>query len=293
MSVFDELGLPDPASAAPEQNDVFSSLGLPRPEAGPQKKQNKGIAGDLATDLKRGVQQLPSAVTGLADVVNPLTYITGKPLVGQATDALGDITGFKPKQWAKDAEAEYSPARQSARKAVDQAWETGDAGEIAKSYIQNPSHLLGSVAESLPSMVAGGLAGRAAMGIGARSVSAGMAGPNLPGIIARTVGTKAAPAVGAGIGEGAIMAGQGMDQMVDGGVDPRLAGATAAGIGIAGGAIGAMGGRIAQRMGVVDPETAIAGGAARATQEASKGIIGATKDAAKRIGGGFVSECMV
>ena len=58
------------------------------------KKQNKGITGDLATDLKRGVEQLPGIATGLADI--PVAAITGKPLVGQAADTLGGITGFAP-----------------------------------------------------------------------------------------------------------------------------------------------------------------------------------------------------
>ena len=290
MNPFDQFDA-EASGASAEANpfDQFDSTSKQN------KKQNKGILADLATDVKRGVEQLPGAVTGLADVVNPLTYVTGRALVSEGADALGNATGFKPSKWAKDAEAEYSPARQEARKAVDQAWETGDAGEIAKSYIQNPSHLVGTVAESIPSMVAGGLAGRAALGIGARGVSkaAGGIGPELPGVIARTVGEKLAPAVGAGIGEGAVMAGQDMNQMVDDGVDPRTAGATAAAIGVAGGAIGAMGGKIAQRMGVVDPEMAIAGGATRATQEASNGTMGAVKNAAKRIGGGFVSEGML
>ena len=140
-------------------------------DAKPAKKQNKGIAGDLATDIKRGVEQLPGIATGLADI--PVAAVTGKPLVGQAADALGGITGFAPSKWAKEAEAEYSPGRQAAKQNVDQAWEQnktpfadaagGDfngIGQIAKSYIQNPQHLVGSVVESLPSMVVGAKGGQ-------------------------------------------------------------------------------------------------------------------------------------
>jgi hypothetical protein len=29
------------------------------------KKQNKGIAGDIVTDIKRGIEQIPSIATGL------------------------------------------------------------------------------------------------------------------------------------------------------------------------------------------------------------------------------------
>ena len=35
---------------------------------GVKKKQNKGLAGDLGTDLKRGILSLPGMATGLADV---------------------------------------------------------------------------------------------------------------------------------------------------------------------------------------------------------------------------------
>ena len=34
----------------------------------PQKKQNKGLAADLGTDLKRGIMSIPGMATGLADV---------------------------------------------------------------------------------------------------------------------------------------------------------------------------------------------------------------------------------
>lgn len=215
------------------------------------KKQNKGIVADLATDLKRGVQNIPSAVTGLADI--PVAAVTGSPLISAAAEGLGKMTGFQPGQWAKDAEQEYSEGRKQARQNIDAAWKDGTAGDIASAYLQNPSQIAGSIVESIPSMLVGGLAGRAALGIGGRAVSAGAGGvgPALPGSIARTVGEKLAPAVGAGLGEGAVMAGQAMDNLTEQGVDPRTAAGYAAGTGIVGAALGAGGGKVAQMLGVV------------------------------------------
>lgn len=245
------------------------------------KKQNKGITGDLATDLKRGVEQLPGIATGLADI--PVAAITGKPLVGQAADTLGGITGFAPSKWAKDAEAEYSPGRVAAKSNVNQAWEDnktpfsdaagGDfagIGNIAKSYIQNPQQLVGSVAESLPSMIGGAKVGQAV--------------------------TKAAgilsPTIAAAGGEGAMMAGQQMDQLSQTDADPRAAAAASALTGIAGGAIGALGGKVASKLGVVDPDIALAGGATRAMagEPVDQTIKGAAKEGAKRMAGGAISE---
>jgi hypothetical protein len=243
-----------------------------------QKKQNQGIAADLVTDVKRGVEQLPGAVTGLVDI--PIAAVTGSPLVSGLADKAGEITGFQPSKWAKQAEAEYSPSRQAGRAEVDKAWEQGTASDIAGAYLKNPMNIVGSVAESLPSMLAGGLAGRAALGIGAAQ--------SVPGIIARTVGTKMAPAVGAGIGEGGIMAGQAMQNSLDAGVDPRTAAGYAGATGLVGGALGALGGKVAQKMGVVDPETLIAGGVGR--QASSATGLSAAREVGKRIAGGAISE---
>ena len=272
MGVFDDL-IPG--------GEPSSSTGGAFDDLVPKVKQNKGIAGDLVTDIKRGVEQLPGIATGLADI--PVAAVTGKPLVGQAADALGGITGFAPSKWAKEAEAEYSPGRKAAKQAVDQAWEDnktpfsdaagGDftgIGQIAKSYIQNPQHLVGSVVESLPSMVVGAKTGQLA------TKAAGIAAPTLA----------------AAGGEGAVMAGQQMDQLSQTDADPRAAAAASAVTGIAGGAIGALGGKVAQKMGVIDPDVALAGGTLRGVTDEAKDqtIKGMVKEGAKRVAGGAVSE---
>ena len=271
MGAFDDL-IP---GSEPASGGMFDDLV-------PAKKQNKGIASDLVTDAKRGIEQLPGILTGLADI--PIAGVTGTAYADKATNAIGDITGFKPAQWSKNAEAEYSPGRQAAKANVNQAWEQNQSpfadaakgdftgiGNIAKSYIQNPQQLVGSVVESLPSMVAGGVAGKALAGA-----------------------AKIAPVLAGAAGEGAVMAGQQMDQLSDTDADPRAAAAASLLTGIGGAAVGAMGGKVAQRMGVIDPDTALAGGAARsiANETGDKTIKGTIKDGAKRIAGGAVSEGM-
>jgi len=250
-------------------------------DAKPPKKQNKGIAADLVTDLKRGVEQLPGIVTGVADI--PIAAITGDTYADKAANALGGITGFAPAKWAKEAEAEYSPGRVEARRNIDKAWEdnktpfsdaaNGDMsgiGQVAKAYIQNPQQLVGSVVESLPSMIGGAKVGQAL------TKAAGIAAPVL---------------AGAG-GEGAVMAGQQMNQLTEAGADPRTAAAASAVTGLVGGATGVVGGKLAQRMGVIDPDTAFAGGAMRGVTEEAKDqtIKGMLKEGAKRVAGGAVSE---
>ena len=269
-------------------SDDWSSVGSPVDAK--QKKQNKGILSDLGTDLKRGVQQLPGAVAGLVDI--PVAAVTGNPLVTQLADAAGEATGFQPGKWAKEAESEYSPKRQAGKLAIDEAWNNGKAVDIAASYLNNPENTLGAIIESVPSMLAGGLAGRAALGIGAKAVSsaAGGVGPQIPGMIARTVGEKMAPAVAAGMGEGGVMAGQAMQNSLEAGVDPREAAAYAAGTGILGGAIGAAGGSIAQRMGIVDPDIAMVGGKLIGNTPEATGKFAAAKALGKRVVGGGIAE---
>lgn len=284
---FDQFDGAD--SEASNPFDQFDSSSKP-------KKQNKGIAGDIATDLKRGIEQLPGIATGLADI--PIAAVTGEAYANKLSNALGGITGFKPSQWSKDAEAEYSPGRQAAKANVDQAWEqnqspfkdaaSGDLsgiGNIAKAYIQNPQQLIGSVAESLPSMAAGGVAGRVAMGLGARGLgaAAGGVGPELPGILSRTIGEKLAPVIAGSGGEGAVMAGQQMDQLSNTDADPRAAAGASLLTGVGGAAIGALGGKVAQKMGVIDPDTAMASGIMRGvnSEAGDQTIKGAIKDGAR------------
>lgn len=241
----------DPTTASlyePPKKTAFD----PSSAALAQDEGNAGLLGDLGTDLKRGALKLPGAVAGLADI--PVGIVTGERKVSQWADSVGEATGFQPGKWADEAAKEYSPKRQAGAEEIDKAWEEGGAADIAGAYLRNPGNVAGMVAESLPSMVAGGLAGRAAMGV------AGLAGRSL------------SPAVAGAAGEAAVSAGQTMDQISDD-VDARRAATAAAATGALTGAFGYAGGRAAQRLGLLDPESAIAGGvAATATDRPPRGL---------------------
>ncbi|UXC19157.1 LPD38 domain-containing protein [Comamonas squillarum] len=261
---------------------------------GPQDKG--GVVSDLAKSVKVGVQRLPGMVAGLADL--PIAAVSGARPVTAAADAIGKATGFQPGKWAD--ETKFSAGHEQGRKAVDEAWEQGDVGSIAKAYLQNPGYTAGQVAESLPGMVAGGLVGRALMGAGAAAAAAGNAAGGaanaasgaataaraaVPGYLERAVGQKLAVPIAAGAGEGAITAGQQMAQYQ--GEDQQKNALASLGAGVGTGALGAVGGRVANKLGLETAETAIV--------NAGKGRLaeGGAKSLAGRVAGGMVSESVL
>lgn len=227
---------------------------------GPASKP-KGFMSDVGTALKQGVQQLPGALTGLADI--PLGLAGMNRPVSRAAERLGEVTGFQPGKWAQETAQQYSPETQAARADIDAAWNDPNAGalDVAGAYLRNPRATALNVVQSMPSIVAGGIAGR----------------------VAGLAGLASAPARAA-LGEGAVMAGQQMDQ-IDDQVDPQKAALAALGTGAAGAAAGAVGGRVAARMGVRDIDTTLAGGAAaqaaRAPGVAGRVASGAAHEAAE------------
>lgn len=226
----------DPNTAKPIDEKKKDGIFDPS-TAVPSKPQNKGIGGDVVTALKQGVEELPGAVTGLADI--PAAALGFNRPFSRAADVVGDATGFKPGKWAKQAEAEYSPATQQAKQAIDQVWADPNttATDVARAYAENPRATALNAVQSVPSMVAGGIAGR---------------------VVGGAAGIASSAARGA-IGEGAISAGQTMEQ-IDPSVDPQKAAGLSAAGGAAVGAIGGFSGRVANRLGIGDPENLIAGG---------------------------------
>lgn len=279
---FDQF---DPSTARPEGKgggnffDQFDpSTAKPAPAG--------GTFSDLGKSVKAGVQRLPGAVTGLADI--PFALATGARPVTAAADALGEATGFQPGKWAD--ETKFSPAYEAGRQNVDEAWKDGSAGDIALAYLKNPGYTANQVAESLPSMVAGGVVGRAAMGAGSVAARAANAATGTaaraaaPGVLARTVGEKWAAPVAAGIGEGVVTAGQQMEQAT--GEDQQRNAVAALGAGALTGTIGVGTGRVANRLGLETAETAMAKIGTGATTEVPL-------SAKRRILGGMVSEALL
>ena len=256
-------------------------------------KQNTGIVGDIGTALKRGVLQMPGMATGLADIAAaPVSIATGvnRP-VSRAADWLGEQTGFQPGKWAEAASAEYSPEMQQAQQNVEQA--KGFFPTLG-AVAQNPRVAAQVVAESLPSTIAGGLLARGAMGavagaekLAALRAAAGSADAAVANAARREL--LRSGAIAAGVGEGAVTAGQ---QMVQTGydVDPALAAGAALGAGVGTGIIGGLSGRIAssaigRKIGLSDIETSMAAG----TLGENAGKAGAA-GLAKRIGAGAIQE---
>lgn len=233
-----------------------------KPVGNELSKKNTGLGGDVVTALKQGVQQIPGMVTGLADI--PAGMFGMNRPVSRLADVAGQATGFQPSKWAKEAESEYSDATKEGKAKINQAWEDPNtsAMDVAGAYLSNPRTTAINAVQSVPAMLAGGLAGRAVGVIG---------------------GLASAPARAA-IGEGAVMAGSAMDQ-ISPETDPQRAAAAALATGVGGSLLGYAGGRIAQRLGITDLDALTTGGTRAGAQAATPMY--------KRIPAGMVQEGLV
>ena len=231
----------------------------PQAAAAEKTAQAGFTAGDYLKGLKKGLLEVPGSLTGLADI--PIAAVTGQKIVGPAAEALGKGTGMEFSKWAKETGETLSPGAQAAQAKINESWQSSGADRLGnallgnvddlpeawrnadlkgagKAILENPGASLMQVVESAPGMIAGGAIGK------------GVA-----------IASKAAPWLAGGIGEGAITAGQQMDQTADT-VDPRRAALTSLAAGVGTGLIGAGGGRLAGKLGFDDLQTAMAGGAA-------------------------------
>lgn len=255
---LDPLGLYANNSAA-SNNDP---LGLLTGDSAKPVKQNKGIVGDTVTSLKRGIEQIPGIATGLADLAPAIGF--GIRPVTKAAEWVGEKTGFEPGKWADKAQAEYSDNYQNEQKAIADAWQDPNKGalDIAGEYLKNPAYTVQQVANSIPSMVAGGVLSKGLMIAGrAAAPAAEMAGAAAkevaPGYLERAVGDKWAAPVAGGTGEGAVQAGQQMEQDKDL-ADQRKNAVAALGSGVVDAVIGMGAGRLAEHFGLETAETAMA-----------------------------------
>lgn len=213
-----------------------------QPQADPPKGYGlKAFGGDLASVVTKGVMAVPQAAVGLADIA------TG----GRAGKALEDI-GVRFNDANQIADSWKSDALKSQQQDFQQA--EGLAGK-ASAALRSPGLIASTVAESIPSMFAGG----------ALAKGAGLAVPALAG----RAGLAAA-------GEGAIMAGQQAEnirqQTDDGLLTPGQSGLAAA-TGVAGGLLGAAGARAAKALGVGDIDQMIATGAATGVARQGLGVV--------------------
>lgn len=212
-----------------DRGALADALGVkpPAPKAEPSSMLRR-VAGDTGVSLLKGAIAVPEAAVGLADVVT-----------GGRAGKMAESAGFRPAEARQMLDEWYSPEQRAAFEEVRNA-----DGIMAKTgaALRNPSVIAQSVAESLPSMGAGGVAAR--------------------GLMAAV--PRVAPVVAGAVGEGIVGAGSAAEQVrqqtADGLLAPQQA-QLAAGSGLATGLLGYLGGKVAKSLGIADVDTMLAGAA--------------------------------
>jgi len=251
-----------------------------------------GAREDLLKSLERGLLKLPGQTAGLLDI--PAALTSGDRPITRAAEWIGKATGFQPGKWAD--EMAFSPGYVAAQQDIAPAWNPVEQAladpsvsksdfartviehlpEIAGKYAEHPMYSLNQAVESVPGMIAGGGLSRVLM-------TAGRA-PGVVGGLERLAGSWAAPIAG-GVGEGAMQAGQVMDEYK--GSDQQRAAVAALASGGLDALIAGAGGRIANRLGLETPETLMA-------KIGDKSLAGATAKgtatAAAKLAGGAIGE---
>ncbi|WP_257233446.1 PLxRFG domain-containing protein [Acinetobacter sp. YH12036] len=238
-----------------------------KPFTGALDGEKKGVMGhlkDTGLSALKGAVAVPELAVGIMDVMSD--GATGKTLENK-----DGAIGFRPKE-AKQALGDLHTDQYKA-----QQQEFADAGkdgnwvdkvvDKTKVALTNPSLIANTVVESVPSMLAGGVIGRA-LGI-------------------------ANPIVAGAVGEGAVMAGSQAEQIRQETVDGRLtADQSLAGVGTGalGGLIGFAGGRLAQKMGIGDVDTMLVTGRAGPAEIAGEIASMPAKSLPRRVIEGAISE---
>ncbi|NWK74124.1 PLxRFG domain-containing protein [Acinetobacter sp. SwsAc6] len=238
-----------------------------KPFTGALDGEKKGVMGhlkDTGLSALKGAVAVPELAVGIMDVMSDGT--TGKTLENK-----DGAIGFRPKE-AKQALGDLHTDQYKA-----QQQEFADAGkdgnwvdkvvDKTKVALTNPSLIANTVVESVPSMLAGAVLGRA-LGI-------------------------ANPIVAGAVGEGAVMAGSQAEQIRQETVDGRLtADQSLAGVttGVLGGLIGFAGGRLAQKMGIGDVDTMLVTGRAGPAEIAGEIASMPAKSLPRRVIEGAISE---
>lgn len=160
------------------------------------------ILTDTGRDLGVGLVDVGGAVAGLGDLVFSPFRDKGDSTFTQAWEdsAAGE--------WKRDLQAGYSDARQEAEAEYEDYMNRGDGshldqfGRAVFGAITNPRVALGRLAQSAPSMLAGGGVGGAAAKVAlARNASLGAA--------------RLAGRIGSGVGEGLISGGQAAGEVAE------------------------------------------------------------------------------
>ncbi|GHS81489.1 hypothetical protein PAGU2196_23230 [Pseudomonas sp. PAGU 2196] len=188
---------------------------------------DNSVVGDFGRSVARGGVGVGDAVMGMAGMLSG----------GRIPQALGyNTSGVRQHMDQAD-----TPERQASRQALEKA--QGFGGTL-QALADNPGNIPHLIAESVPSMVGGGMAGRG-IALGARALG---------------IAPAAAGVVGAGAGEGLVAAGQQAEQtrQTTGTLTPGQSGLALAS-GALTGLLGAAGARIGRRHGVADIDMQLAG----------------------------------
>lgn len=237
-----------PETRQPTLDDLISGgyryveLDQPPQEADVQPKKSslaRRALGDTGIALTKGAIGVPESLVGIADLVT-----------GGEVGRMAEQAGFRPKEARAILDQYLSPEQQAANAAVQQA--DGFTGKLGAA-VTNPSVIWQGAVESAPSMLAGGAVARGAMAVA----------PRIPGVVA------------AGLGEGAISAGQTAEQVRQETADGTLIGkqaVIAAGSGALTGVLSMIAGRVAQKLGIGDVDSLVAG-VQTASPKVQKGVI--------------------
>jgi len=206
-------------------------------------------AGDIGVSLAQGAVGLGEAAIGLADI--PTMGYAGKA----AEAAEKALFGGTSKDLQAYLQSKKTPEAQAAERKVQEA--EGFTGTVG-AYLENPSAILGTIAESAPSMIGG--AGVARLGMGA----------------AKKLGKEIGAATAAAAGEGAVSAGSTAEsirqQVADGTLSAGQAGiAAVSGVLTAG--FGKFGSKVADKLGIDDIDVLLAGGRKAGQEKVRKSVL--------------------
>ena len=222
------------------QNNILPNIEKPKETALPAEPSSfMRRVGDVGLSTAQGVVGLGEAALGLADI--PTGGYVGRGAEAAEKALFGGTS--------EDAQAYLQSLKSPEAKLAEQkVQEAKGFLPTAGALLENPSALLGSVAESLPSMFGGAALARAGM-------------KALP-TLTKKAGDKAA-IYAAGAGEGAISAGstaESIRQQAESGLLTAEQSAISGISGVLTSTLGVFGGRIANEFGVTDIDTLFAGG---------------------------------
>lgn len=187
-----------------------------------------GTLGDIGVSAAKGVVGAGEAAVGLANI----------PTLGRAGKFLEENVGYDSETTQEYLSSLYSTAQQAANRQVSEA--KGFLPTVGTA-LQNPSTIVHSVIESIPSMIGGGMLGRGLIKTGAK------------------IGPWAAGAIGEGAVAGGMVAEDVRQQSETGTITGSQA-AKSVGAGIGTSIFGVVGNRLAKRLGVGDIDEWLAGG---------------------------------